>query len=63
MSKLVRVGIGVLAGVAAGIAVYSIFASRRKKERLLMPELKKSNVVKLPSSRPPYAEEAEAGSE
>jgi uncharacterized membrane protein YraQ (UPF0718 family) len=63
MTKFIRIGIGVVAGVVAGLVVYEIFKAKRKRASSVMPAVKKSNIVMFPSARPPYAEEAEAASE
>jgi hypothetical protein len=63
MTKFIRIGIGVAAGVVAGLVVYEIFKAKRERASSVMPDVKKSNIVRFPSARPPYAEEAEASSE
>ncbi len=63
MTKLIRIGIGLVAGVVAGVVVYEIFKARRERRHSVMPEVEKGNIVRFPSHRPPYAEEAEAASE
>jgi len=60
MGKYIRLGLGLLAGAVVGVAVYEIISSRRDRKRLVMPDVKKSNVVRFPASRPPYAEGHEA---
>jgi hypothetical protein len=63
MTKFIRLGIGVLAGVVAGMVVLEIFKKKRERASSVIPHVKKSNIIRFPSARPPYAEEAEAASE
>lgn len=59
--KYARIGVGILTAAAAGAAVYALVNEKKRRERLVMPGVKRSKVVMFPSERPPYAEAAETG--
>jgi len=60
MGKYLRLGLGIAAGIVAGVVIYKAF-SKKRDSKLAMPGVKAGNIVKFPARIPPFAESAENG--
>jgi hypothetical protein len=58
MTRLIRIGMAVAAGAAAGVAAYALVKSLRSGEALVQPDVESGKLIRFPAERPPFAEAA-----